>query len=297
MKVSVIGYNPKEGPYSYGSVSVWCANGWRENGHEVEMFDRSEMDRLPKKCDLYFFVDVSEDYSKSMPDDLDGVKIFWAMDTAMPGGLERTVNISKKMDYVFTTNYETYGPKALEKFGIEAMWVPYGYDRKLRQEVMHDSRMLDTDVFMCGNPNSPERVELWKLLNERYSAITGTIDNKTDYVQSKGRSKIVINQPTAGHNTIINLRVWNATACGKLLLCKRTVIKEMELLGFKDGVNVVYWDEFKDLFEKIDYYLEHDDERRKIASEGAKIGDKHLMVDQVRVIEQILYNKFYDRLI
>lgn len=300
MKISVIGYNPSSGPYSYGSISVWVYNSWKRLGHDVKMYDRQDMAGLPKKCDLYFFCDVSEDYSKTMPEDLDGIKVFYAMDSAMGGGLERTVNIARKVDYVFCTNAETFGPKYLkEKFGIEAMWVPYGYDKDLMDEVFEAeiTRTESLDVFMCGNPNSPERVELWKLLDENFEAVTGTINSREEYVQAKGKCKIVVNQPTAGYNNIINLRVWNATACGKLLLCKRTSIREMDLLGFKDGVNVVYWDEFDDLIEKIKYYLEHENERINIANEGRKIGVRYLMDNGVRTMEQIIYSRYYDKLI
>ncbi len=300
MKVIVIGFNPTTGPYSYGSVSIWAFNSWKRMGHDVQMFDRKEMSKLPKKADIYFFVDVSEDYSLTMPNDLDGVKIFWAMDMQMPGGTERSVNIARKVDYTFCTNYE-FGVKILEKFGIESTWVPYGYDNDLQREVKAYSHShLDEelyDVFMCGNPNSPERVELWNLLNKNFKAVTGVIDKREDYVRFKALSKIVVNQPTAGFNNIINLRVWNATACGKLLLCKRVSIKEMELLGFRHGFNVVYWDDFEDLVDKIKYYLKHDTEREMIASEGEKLGNKFLMDNNIRVMEQIIYSKFYERLI
>lgn len=324
MKVVVIGYNPPTGPFSYGSVSVWAAHGWEELGHEVEMYDRSQMDQLPKKADIYFFVDVSEDYSASMPKDLDGLKVFWNMDMQMPGGTERAVNIARNVDYTFCTNYE-YGVKLLDRFGIESTWVPYGYDHELQREVndfwLKDNRVpeyLDDlptenqyeikrkiqtdykyDVCMIGNLNSPERKQLWELLTQKYGerALVGTVDSREEYVKAKAGSRIMVSQPTEPFNTIINLRVWNATACGKLLLCKRPGVKEHEILGFVDGKNVVYWDTFEDLLQKIDYYLTHPEEANKIAAEGSKLGNKHLMPNQIRVIEQVLFSKFYERLV
>lgn len=297
---------------------MWAANGWEYLGHEVLRFDRKEMDKLPKKADLYFFVDCSEDYSVTMPSDLDGVKVFWGMDSAMPGGLERTVNIARKVDYTFCTNAEAFGPKFLmEKYGIEAMWVPYGFDHTLRREISggwnamanHELRSdvgwvenYKYDVAMVGNPNSPEREALWQLLESKYGdrAFTRTVQTREEYVSGKARSRIVINQPTYVNgrpvDNIINLRVFNALACGKLLLCQKVSIKEHELLGLKDGVNMVYWDGFDDLIEKIDYYLAHPHEANVIAAAGMRLGDKYLMRNQVRIIEQVLYSKFYERL-
>lgn len=318
MKVCVIGYNPTSGPYTYGSVSMWAANGWEYNGHEVLRFDRSEMEKLPKKADLYFFVDCSEDYSQTMPDDLDGIKVFWAMDTAMPAGLERTVNIARKVDYTFCTNAEAFGPKFLmDKYGIEATWVPYGYDHTLQREIVQvyqseflhghnkgtPGEIFKYDVSMVGNPNSPEREALWNLLEEKYGerAFIRTVQTREEYVRGKALSRIVVNQPTYSGgkpvDNIINLRVFNALASGKLLLCQKVSIKEHDLLGLKDGVNVVYWDGFDDLIQKIDYYLAHPYEADVIAAAGMRLGDKYLMSNQVRIMEQVIYSRFYERLI
>jgi hypothetical protein len=329
VNVVLIGYFPSSGPYTYGSVAGWAANAWEFNGHNVQRFDRSEMNKLPKKADIYFFVDCSEDYSQSMPNDLDGLKVFWAMDVQMPGGAERSVNIARKMDYVFCSN-KIHGVDILEKFGIESTWVTYGYDYELQEEVLDKKpkgliqggdytrellqkngetwiwsmpelgyrRSFGYDVCMIGNPNSPERVALWKLLKEKYDdrAAVGKVDNREEYVKIKGASRIIINQPTEPFNNIINLRVFNALACGKLLLCKRPQVSEHYMLGMRDGVNLVYWNDFDDLIEKVNYYLEHTDEADRIAAEGRKLGDKYLMPNQVRIIEQVLLSKFYDRL-
>lgn len=301
MKVCVIGYNPKEGPYSYGSVSTWAYNAWKALGHDAEMFDRSEMQNLPKKADLYFFVDVSEDYSVSMPQDLEGLKVFWAMDTAMPGGMERSVNIGRRVDYVFCTNAEVNGPEAFAKRGIEAMWVPYGYDDGLAGEIlMHPNSHHDSlfDVCMIGNPNSSARLELWKLLKEKYGdrAFVGTVQDRKEYVSVKAASMMMIAQPTEPFNHIINLRIWNALCNRKFLLCKRPAIDEHQLLGLIDGENIVYWDDFEDLIKKIDYYLVNEAKREYIVDKGWEIGRKHFMTHSIRIIEQILYSKFYKEL-
>lgn len=316
MNVVVIGYNPPTGAYSYGSVSMWAANAWEFNGHNVQRFDRSEMAKLPKKADIYFFVDVSEDYSKTMPNDLDGLKVFWAMDVQMPGGLERTLNIAKKVDYVFCTN-KIHGVDLLEKFGIDSTWVTYGYDHTLQKDILGHpyndlvGHMVDKthavlkrkhdyiyDVCMIGNPNSPERVALWKLLKEKYGdrVYCGTVENREEYVKIKASSRFVISQPTEPFNNIINLRVFNALSCGKLLLTKKSEVNEYEMLGMKDGVNLAYWTDFDDLIAKVDYYLAHPEEANKIALQGRKLGDKYLMPNQVRIIEQVLLSKFYKRL-
>jgi hypothetical protein len=287
----------------YGHVGLWASEAWKLLGHDVTKFDRKEIHKLDEdKYDLIFFMDCSEDYSASIApkSEQSPVRVFWAMDVQMPGGMQRTLNIAKQVDYVFCTNHE-HGVMLLEKFGVESTWVPYGYSDGMAEEVKYRAKEYeDLDVMMVGNPNSPERVKLWEMLKANYKAATGRIENKEEYLKTKASCKICVSQPTEPYNNIINLRVFNALSCGKLLLCKRPMIKEHALLGLHDGVNVVYWDDFDDLDAKLGYYLFNDkgaEEGDKIAEAGSKLGNKYIMSNQISKIEQVIFSKFYGRLV
>lgn len=65
-------------------------------------------------------------------------------------------------------------------------------------------------------------------------------------------------------------RLFMILAAGGCLLMHQRVNKLDELLGLKEGVHYIAWDQIADLEEKIRYYLEHEDERLAIAEAGTK---------------------------
>jgi len=60
-------------------------------------------------------------------------------------------------------------------------------------------------------------------------------------------------------------RLINYVSCGTFVLVKR--VPDSDLL-FEDGVHVRYFDTFDDFFELADWYLQHEQEREKIALAG-----------------------------
>lgn len=62
-------------------------------------------------------------------------------------------------------------------------------------------------------------------------------------------------------------RAMRATACGAMLLADNFPSFADH---FEDGKQAVSWNDTDDLFAKIDYYLEHEEERKAIAEAGAK---------------------------
>lgn len=63
-------------------------------------------------------------------------------------------------------------------------------------------------------------------------------------------------------------RMFMALAAGNCMLLHQRVEKLDELLGLKDGVHYVSWTDHLDLRLKVAYYMEHEDERAKIAAAG-----------------------------
>lgn len=78
-------------------------------------------------------------------------------------------------------------------------------------------------------------------------------------------SKININITLHGISTGIPLRVLDILACGGFCL---TNYQEEIALYFEDGVDLVIYSDFEDMYEKIKYYLSHEEERKAIAQAG-----------------------------
>jgi spore maturation protein CgeB len=62
-------------------------------------------------------------------------------------------------------------------------------------------------------------------------------------------------------------RITHYLACGTFVLAKK--VPDTDLL-FKDGVHLKYFESIDEFFELADWYLKHENERKKIADAGMK---------------------------
>lgn len=280
----------------YGHMGCWVADAWEANGHEVERIDRRKIpvSRLKDKG-IVLYVDCSESINPIWEMSLKGdpIKVFWSLDQHMPDGLERSVNIARKCDLVFCSNYE-HGVKKLEKFGIDSYLLPITYSDSLikRQGIKPPAR---NEVVMIGNPNCPERKELWKILHKNFETYSGVADTEWKYYREMSGARIVVNQPTEPWDMILNNRFFEALGFEKLLLQKRLKTNLIEKLGFVEGKDFIYWDDFDDLVEKIEFWLANPAKREMMRSGKNKV-QKYSMSAQCAKMENIILSKFYDRL-
>lgn len=133
----------------------------------------------------------------------------------------------------------------------------------------------DLDISFAGNLDYQYHRDrnpwLERLLgmSERHSVLLTDRYFGLRYTQLLNRSKIVFNRSIRSE---MNMRAYEATACGALLFMERENLEIRDFL--KDGEScVLYGDE--DLEEKLDYYLAHPEERRRIATAGYLEIQKH----------------------
>jgi len=88
-----------------------------------------------------------------------------------------------------------------------------------------------------------------------------------DYVVKINQSKICINESIK--LGILNNRVNEVMACGTLLISDSTA-PDYSFLGYEPGKHFVDFDNIDDFVDKINFYLNHPDERKRIASEGMR---------------------------
>lgn len=289
MDIGIIGYMNW-----YGSMAEWIVDGWLANGHKVTKYDRTQMQSIRDDHQLYLFVDCSEDYSKTMPN-IEGIKVFWAMDSHMGGGLERSVNIARKCDLTFSSNYE-HGVRLLQKFGIESFLLPVTYNETWTPANAALTKK-DIDVVMIGHPNSPERVKLWELLRKMFrTTVLGKIDNKEDYIDTMSRAKVVINQPTEPWDVILNNRLFEGMGFGAAVMQKKLQTSLIEKLGFEIHEHFNYWYGVDDLIVKTKWLIKNEDRRQQMALGGHLAVQKYSMQNQCLTMEKVILSKFYDRL-
>jgi spore maturation protein CgeB len=110
------------------------------------------------------------------------------------------------------------------------------------------------------------------------------------YAKEINCAKIFLTDDSNLHYPLI--KYYEVLACNTLLLAPST--RELKDLGFIPGVNFIEINR-NNFLEKAQYYLEHEDERKRIAEEGFKmVHSKHTVsiraAQLVKLIEEILYN-------
>jgi hypothetical protein len=83
-----------------------------------------------------------------------------------------------------------------------------------------------------------------------------------DYADVIHRSRIIVNAQTSADGQQIKGRTREVLACGGFLLDQRNA----ETTRFFEDSGAVLWQDIDDLHAKLDHYLAHDDERRRVAT-------------------------------
>ncbi|PIE23340.1 MAG: hypothetical protein CSA62_08060 [Planctomycetota bacterium] len=131
---------------------------------------------------------------------------------------------------------------------------------------------IDRDIDICfvGNLNPQiqrERslyLERLQALSGQHKVFIGSTPQGEAYGRMLSRSRITFNRSIRGE---INLRCFEAPACGSLLFIER---ENQEIRDyFEDGREVVLYSP-EDLELKLKYFLSHEEERAAIAARGHK---------------------------
>ena len=141
-------------------------------------------------------------------------------------------------------------------------WLPHACD----PDVHHrwDARIEHDICFIGGIVPGSERERLVSELKRRFKMFVGRA-YLHDMARIYSESKIVFNKSLAGD---LNMRVFEALSCGRLLLTDRIKNGLEEL--FADRRHLVLYDGLDDLIESARYYIEHEEERERIALEGQR---------------------------
>ena len=104
------------------------------------------------------------------------------------------------------------------------------------------------------------------------------------------RARISVNVTRAHGKSSLNMRVYEAMACGALMLTDQ---KADAHALFRDGTELVVYDGERDLVEKVEYYLAHEDERSRIADAGMrKVQAGHTYDARIAEVAPVLVQLF-----
>jgi 2-polyprenyl-3-methyl-5-hydroxy-6-metoxy-1,4-benzoquinol methylase len=223
---------------------------------EVEHFLPSELSRIPRDgFDLYLHIDDGIRYR--LPADL-RPSAWWVIDTHM----DFAWDLEKARDFDFVFVAQKDGAAQLRAGGIaSAQWLPLACDPEIHRPHPVEKTF---DVGFVGNLCVGPRTELLeRILKEYPQSFVGHA-----YFEEMARvysaSKIAFNRSVRND---VNMRVFEALACGTLLLTNDLAENGQAEL-FQDGVHLATYHDADELFEKLWYFLQHEQERDRIARAG-----------------------------
>jgi hypothetical protein len=232
--------------------------------------------------EFLFFVDPAGEFFPNGFEKLDCPTAIYLVDVHLDFDLR--ASMAPFFDYIFVAQKDYV--ERFQQLGFRQVhWLPFACDMEI-----HGYRSLqkEWDIGFVGHVHSPERVRRLKLLASRY--------RMNDYWKSYpkeqisevySRSKIVFNTSINGD---LNMRVFEALASGSMLLTDRIANGQSDL--FKPGLHLVEYSDDRNLFEQIDYYLNHPEEREKIASQGCLlVAQQHTYGHRVETILDTVFSR------
>ena len=152
-------------------------------------------------------------------------------------------------------------------------WCQYSFRPDVHHEYPGTTR--DLDVSFLGNlhpviqRNRAPWLERLQALSTRYRIHIGNATQGEEYGRLLARSRIAFNRSVRGE---VNLRCFEATACGALLFCERenTEIRDY----FREDEEVVLYGP-EDFEDKLAWFLEHEEQRQRIAAAGMRRVQEH----------------------
>ena len=143
---------------------------------------------------------------------------------------------------------------------------PYTVEDKWKSDIIFTGRLEHTRL-----ERNNERYNLTSKLSQMSNSKTyGTFGapriEGMDYMHAISGAKVALSINIANDVRLYHSdRFINYLSCGTFVLAKR--VPDSDLL-FEDGVHVRYFDTADEFFELADWYLQHEQEREKIAMEG-----------------------------
>ncbi|WP_026517149.1 CgeB family protein [Butyrivibrio sp. MC2021] len=165
-------------------------------------------------------------------------------------------------------------PENVMKEMVDALDAKPNYDGVETYDYIYSNYVIDRKITAL------ERTEMLTMIGEKYSVnlFTGDKNFKPKGINNRGKVDYYKEMPYIFKNTDINLnitlrsiqrgiplRCMDIMGCGGFLL---TNYQEDFLHFFEPFEDYVYFESRKDLMDKIEYYLTHEEERNRIAKSG-----------------------------
>ena len=285
--------------YDYKSNETWSTplsllNEFKERGWETEIVpipngDDSALQlwiQQDTPTDIILFMDWGRFDSKWLDKNLKP-NSFWIQESGDdPQNFER--NYPKANRFHYTITPDKVSAEEYRICGINADWVPHWADTMVQFPMNLEPEYVGVTSRGRGGSEFLDYLTHWA---------EGAIGNQNgmnadEHTKFLNTGLMVIQNSRWKE---ITRRIFEAMACGKMVLTDRldesTGLSQM----FIDGQDIVYYDEMFDCIEKMNYYNENEEERERIAYNGmAKVIANHTQIQRVdKLIEKYKLWKNY----
>ncbi|MBI3324806.1 MAG: glycosyltransferase [Candidatus Omnitrophica bacterium] len=266
MKLAIIYEATRE-----GTTGEYLLRAARSLGLGADHWQLSDAARVPADYDCYLRVDHGDDYEVRLPGRLQPA-VFYAIDAHLPHSWRKIRRTASWYDAVFCCHLA--GARRLRG----AAWLPVACDPQIHG--WRRSGEAAYDVAFVGTEGGLPRKFYLQALRERYPrSLIGPAPH-TEMAGIYGRSRVAFNYSIAAD---VNMRMFEATAAGALLVTNALRGEELARLGFEDRRHLVLYRSPNELLDVIGYYLEHEAQREAIAAAGqAFVLARHTYADRMR---------------
>lgn len=211
--------------------------------------------------------------------------------------LAEVIKFGQQADILYITNRGEI-PR-YKQWGVKAKFITGGCDPTAHRLVKNPGKFYQSDVAFIGKPNTSERVQCMrevathfdlKLWGSEWEKFGLTAEAKNVYASEYRKicagAKIILGwNIDATVDLYFSNRTWYTLGCGGFLL---TLVSPSLQEIFGRGKELDWFETVEECCEKIDYYLKHDDQRRKIAASGYDLAHREYSYE--KMVEKILAN-------
>jgi hypothetical protein len=271
------------------TTAVYWENSLRRHGEVIytgtdKEYSRSgfqEIDILrclsgARKDDVFIYVDSGHPYFPKNIEKLPLLTACYLIDVHVD--LPIRIEMAKFFDIVFVAQKDYV--EDFKARGIKNVWwIPFGCEpttyQRLKLSFLYDMGCIchvSMDIF--------KRTQSYHMND--YRRFYSPSETSTMY----SSAKIIFNCSATGD---LNMRVFEALSCGRLLLTD-SIANGLEEL-FQNRRHLVVFHDEKELLKLIDYYLSKDDERERIALCGSNlVTSQHTYDHRMKKVMNILKN-------
>jgi hypothetical protein len=254
--------------YDYKDGEVWSTplallNEFKERGWETQIIKTNDTDLKnwvdsKPQTDIVLFMDWGRFDSQYLNKHL--VPAFWIQESGDdPQNFERNYPKANRFHYTITPDKQS----AIEyrNRGINAEWINHFADTKVQFPMNLEPKYTAVTSRGRGGSEFLDYLTNWS---------EGAIGNRNgmgakEHTEFLNSGLVVIQNSRWGE---ITRRIFEGMACGKLVITDR--LPEIRGLNevFVEGEEIILYNDMFDCIEKINYYVENEEERERIAHNG-----------------------------